>query len=375
MRLEDSIDGDRRFLHVIQSSLRPKKHARQRPPAVPNVYEIYRRAFETGQREDDLVLYALAKKKVARCHKRVKLTPLQAGGAHLPGQGEGEGGASRRPTQHADLTHLAAAAGVLSENAGGEREMHEEEEQLDQEDVFFQGEAAWILKSMQRHASIPVQASIDAAVARAELRVECWAALNVDDPAALMAALDRACEIMQLEPSRLVLQLGEWLWRPSRGTGPDGKPRGLIAVAAGNKQGVPKAGAVQCLARVLHRFPPDLSERCLHELRWALQRAQELHRVQAAVLLRHLSLAFFLSLSLSRSLSLSLSVCVCVCVCVCVYIHIHMHTHTHTHTHRRVLAGDHIDHVILAETVTSSALDHAPFSDCMASGSSSHGVR
>jgi ABC-type nickel/cobalt efflux system permease component RcnA len=48
VRVQDGSDGRRRFLHVIQSSLKPKKHARNDPPLVPNVYEMYRRAVESG---------------------------------------------------------------------------------------------------------------------------------------------------------------------------------------------------------------------------------------------------------------------------------------------------------------------------------------
>jgi hypothetical protein len=33
-------------------------------------------------------------------------------------------------------------------------------------------------------------------------------------------------------------------------------------------------GATRCLAQILMRFPPDLTPRNLHELHWALERAQ-----------------------------------------------------------------------------------------------------
>lgn len=108
-------------------------------------------------------------------------------------------------------------------------------------------------------------------------------ALAGDDPEALMVAFSKACAALQIGSSELLMQLEHGLWRPSRGTGPGGKNRSLVAVAAGNKQGVPPCGSVKCLKELLCRFP---SAHNTEELLWAENRAQELGRMEAVVLLR-----------------------------------------------------------------------------------------
>ena len=107
-------------------------------------------------------------------------------------------------------------------------------------------------------------------------------ALAGDDEVALMTAINKACDALQIESSHLLMMLEQGLWRPSRGTGPGGNPRGLIAVAAGNRQGVPECGAIRCLQELLLRFPNAWNAR---ELSWALERAKELGRVQVVALL------------------------------------------------------------------------------------------
>ena len=168
--MQDGSDGRRRFLHVIQSSLKPKKHARHDPPLVPNVYEMYRRAVESGymyvqrerererereryiriyihththRREDDIVLYALVKKKVLKSHKRVKLEAfVDATPRHARGGQEDDNGVSSRDKQNplapspppADLDDLAAASCTQwsqweREHTQGRGELLEAEEQ------------------------------------------------------------------------------------------------------------------------------------------------------------------------------------------------------------------------------------------------------
>ena len=124
---------------------------------------------------------------------------------------------------------------------------------------------------------VPLLASLHHATHPTD-RSKAWRAqaLAVDDPQALSSALDRACDALQIAAPQLLTELETGLWRPSRGAGPDGKRRGLVAVASGNKRGVPEAGAIRCLEELMRRFPCVRSNAT--EMAFALGRARELGR-------------------------------------------------------------------------------------------------
>lgn len=138
-------------LHVIQSSLKAKKNSGGDTTVVPNVFEMYRRVFHTGQREDDLIVYQI-KKKHPRGHKRKRMT--------------------------SPLEHLARAAAAQEHARRGDEVDEADREHLDVvTDAFNEGEAAAILKSVRDCADLQMQAAIDSAVTRADLRAECWAVM------------------------------------------------------------------------------------------------------------------------------------------------------------------------------------------------------
>ena len=97
------------------------------------------------------------------------------------------------------------------------------------------------------------------------LRVKCWAALNADDPDALLHAIQHGAEMFHVSRDELVSNMDKWLWKNDemKFLSP-GVPKGLIAVAACNKQGVPAEGAVRCLKRLLSEFPRHASADVIH---------------------------------------------------------------------------------------------------------------
>jgi len=168
--VKDPSTGVERRLHVIQSSLKAKKNSQMDASQVPNVYEMYRRILDTG-REEDIVLFHI-KKKHPKGHKRKKIDPVGA---------LGEGVAQLRAPQ-SSLTDLAAAANLQS-RMDSEQDKREGWDDLivedEQQEAFRQAEAASILKSIRNlSADLSVQASIDSAVLKADLRVECWAVVE-----------------------------------------------------------------------------------------------------------------------------------------------------------------------------------------------------
>ena len=78
-------------------------------------------------------------------------------------------------------------------------------------------------------------------------------------PKQLCKAIDVGVATFGIDAAKLMVKLENWLWRNStwKDEGEEDPPRGLIAVVAGNGQGVPPPGAIKCLAALLRRFPTD----------------------------------------------------------------------------------------------------------------------
>ena len=121
------------------------------------------------------------------------------------------------------------------------------------------------------------------------LRILCWEALKRDNPERLFRAIDEGVATFGIDAPELMVKLENWLWKKnkwrgrSNGEGEDDPPRGLIAVAAGNQQGVPPPGAIKCLAALLRRFPIDYS---IDQHAVAMRRAERKGRLWALALLR-----------------------------------------------------------------------------------------
>ena len=122
------------------------------------------------------------------------------------------------------------------------------------------------------------------------LRILCWQALREDNPEQLCKAIDEGVATFGIDATQLMVKLENWLWKNSNwngrsnGEGEDqDPPRGLIAVAAGNQQGVPPPGAIKCLAALLRRFPTDYSA---DQHAVAMRRAERKGRLWALALLR-----------------------------------------------------------------------------------------
>lgn len=121
------------------------------------------------------------------------------------------------------------------------------------------------------------------------LRILCWQALREDNPEQLFKAIDEGVATFGIDATELMVNLENWLWKNSKwhgrsnGEGEDDPPRGLIAVAAGNQQGVPPPGAIKCLAALLRRFPTDYST---DQHAVALRRAERKGRLWVLALLR-----------------------------------------------------------------------------------------
>ena len=121
------------------------------------------------------------------------------------------------------------------------------------------------------------------------LRILCWEALREDNPKQLFKAIDQGVAMLGIDETELMLKFENWLWKKSKwhgrsnGEGQDDPPRGLIAVAAGNQQGVPPPGAIKCLAALLRRFPADYST---DQHAVSLRRAERKERLWVLALLR-----------------------------------------------------------------------------------------
>lgn len=114
-----------------------------------------------------------------------------------------------------------------------------------------------------------------------QMRKRMWEALLIDSP----GQLDKAIRVYSYECTHftggweiedLIIRLRLAMWRHSAGKGPSGKRRGLLHIAAANQAGVPADGAVRCLAHLLKRYPPDVSE--YWQLRTALNDCTRLKR-------------------------------------------------------------------------------------------------
>jgi len=120
------------------------------------------------------------------------------------------------------------------------------------------------------------------------LRILCWEALERDNPERLFRAIDEGVATFGIDAPELMVKLENWLWKPkkwrgrSNGEGEDDPRGGLIAVAAGNQQGVPPPGAIKCLAALLRRFPIDYS---IDQHAVAMRRAERKGRIWALALL------------------------------------------------------------------------------------------
>ena len=129
----------------------------------------------------------------------------------------------------------------------------------------------------------------NADVDQKRLRTLCWEALREDNPEQLFKAIDQGVAMFGIDATELMVKLENWLWKKSKwqgrsnGEGQDDPPRGLIAVAAGNQQGVPPPGAIKCLAALLRRFPTDYS---IDQHAVALRRAERKGRLWVLALLR-----------------------------------------------------------------------------------------
>ena len=121
------------------------------------------------------------------------------------------------------------------------------------------------------------------------LRILCWEALREDNPKQLFKAIDQGVAMLGIDETELMLKFENWLWKKSKwhgrsnGEGQDDPPRGMIAVAAGNQQGVPPPGAIKCLAALLRRFPADYST---DQHAVSLRRAERKERLWVLALLR-----------------------------------------------------------------------------------------
>ena len=89
------------------------------------------------------------------------------------------------------------------------------------------------------------------------LKVQCWDALKSDDAEKLCKALITVAGSKALVPS-VMAQLEIGLWNDAKQKqmrAQERTPRGLVCVAAANRAGVPKEGAVRCLEMLLRVFP------------------------------------------------------------------------------------------------------------------------
>jgi hypothetical protein len=155
------------------------------------------------------------------------------------------------------------------------------------DDMNPDAHASQELMSPQSRSSRGIDASIGENGGRPPstkaLRVKCWAALNADDPDALLHAIQDGAERFHVSRDELVSNLDKWLWKNDEMIFlSPGVPKGLIAAAACNKLGVPAIGAVLCLKRLLSEFPRHASadvidsavQRCTYLEKEGLNRAQ-----------------------------------------------------------------------------------------------------
>jgi hypothetical protein len=118
-----------------------------------------------------------------------------------------------------------------------------------------------------------------------KVRIACWEALKCDDALGLLAVISDGATALEISEGELMQRLELWLWRHD-GMERRDRPTGLIAVAAGNKAGVPKSGALECLEALLRRFSHDSTAFSSYQHSLAISRARCMWRGDALNLLR-----------------------------------------------------------------------------------------
>ena len=124
------------------------------------------------------------------------------------------------------------------------------------------------------------------------LRTLCWQALQKDNPEHLFKAIDEGVATFGIDAPGLMVKLENLLWKNSKwhgrsnGEGEDDPPRGLIAVAAGNRREYRLQERSNVSLR-LRRLPTDYSiDQHIHIYAVAMRRAERKGRLWALALLR-----------------------------------------------------------------------------------------